>query len=520
MCPLYPLHVIFLYLCLILPLFLAVVQGSEELFGQWNLEFAPKSIEKLLQFNSTELEISCHQCRLSEDVHRVFPELELVVSSQDDFVASVSELAGDQELRPELREDAGGQREIVFNLAQFGLDNRTDWRVRVNLTANFLGFTAIRAQVREKAGGVPAALTRQAEMDLSVVRKKTLPSKLFGYSVALLISIAYINMGCAMDLGVVKESLKRPVGPAIGFLCQFMIMPLISFFLGYSFYDDIPMRLGLFVTGVSPGGGASNIWTLMFGGNLNLSVTMTAISTFAALFMMPLWLFTLGRVIFSDGNIVIPYSKICTYAICVVVPLGIGLLISKFLPRVSKFMVRVLKPMALFLILFILIFGVWANFYMFQLMTWKVWLTGMALPWLGFAFGCSIARLTRRPVEDVIAIAVETGVQNTGISIFILWFTFEHPLGDIAAVVPVAAATMTPFPLLAALILVKAKEWMGLKREDEPQCPFNLQTLEEEVAIGGHKDIFKGSESSQKLIRAYKDEDEVEEDPRIEAAKA
>lgn len=80
------------------------------------------------------------------------------------------------------------------------------------------------------------------------------------------------------------------------------------------------MRLGLFVTGVSPGGGASNIWTLMFGGNLDLSVTMTAVSTFAAFFMMPLWLFTLGTVIFSDSNhpIVIPYYKICTYAFCLV----------------------------------------------------------------------------------------------------------------------------------------------------------------------------------------------------------
>ena len=46
-------------------------------------------------------------------------------------------------------------------------------------------------------------------------------------------------------------------------------------------------RLGLFVTGCSPGGGASNIWTVMFGGNLDLSVTMTAISTFAAFLMMP-----------------------------------------------------------------------------------------------------------------------------------------------------------------------------------------------------------------------------------------
>ena len=98
-------------------------------------------------------------------------------------------------------------------------------------------------------------------MPISVVRKKTIQSKIFSYSVAIIISLAYINMGCALDLNVVKDVIKRPIGPAIGFLCQFVLMPLISFGLGFIFpASESAMRLGLFVTGVSPGGGASNIW--------------------------------------------------------------------------------------------------------------------------------------------------------------------------------------------------------------------------------------------------------------------
>ena len=177
-------------------------------------------------------------------------------------------------------------------------------------------------------------------------------------------------------------------------------------------------------------GGASNIWTVMFGGNLDLSVTMTAVSTFSAFVMMPFWIFTLGSTIFNDGNIVIPYKKICTYAGFLIVPLCIGLAIARWLPKVSNFLVRILKPMALFLILFIIIFGVWANLYIFKMMTWQVCLTGMGLPWLGFSFGFILAKLLRRPAEDVIAIAIETGIQNTGISIFILWGTLPQPLAD------------------------------------------------------------------------------------------
>ena len=40
-------------------------------------------------------------------------------------------------------------------------------------------------------------------------------------------------------------------------------------------------------------------------------------------------------------------------------------------------------------------------------------------------------RALNQPRNDIIAIAIETGIQNTGMSIFILWFTLDHPLGDI-----------------------------------------------------------------------------------------
>lgn len=42
------------------------------------------------------------------------------------------------------------------------------------------------------------------------------------------------------------------------------------------------MQLGLFFTGSSPAGGASNMWTVLLGGNLDLSITMSTTSTLAA----------------------------------------------------------------------------------------------------------------------------------------------------------------------------------------------------------------------------------------------
>jgi sodium/bile acid cotransporter 3/5 len=88
--------------------------------------------------------------------------------------------------------------------------------------------------------------------------------------------------------------------------------------------------------------------------------------------MMPLWIFTLGQVIFEQDRLGVPYSRIAMFAFGLVIPLSVGFLIQKYLPRVTKIMVRILKPFSALLILFIVIFGIVTNLYLFELFTWKV----------------------------------------------------------------------------------------------------------------------------------------------------
>ena len=94
-------------------------------------------------------------------------------------------------------------------------------------------------------------------------------------------------MGCELDPKVIRGYLRTPTAPLIGFLCLFVFMPLMV--LGLSKLTNIENEFGFGLLTIegSPGGGASNIWTVLFGGDLNLSMTMTFISSFAALFIMP-----------------------------------------------------------------------------------------------------------------------------------------------------------------------------------------------------------------------------------------
>lgn len=189
---------------------------------------------------------------------------------------------------------------------------------------------------------------------------------------------------------------------------------------------------------------------------MHLSITMTAISTFSMFGMMPLWLFTLGKTIFDKAKMEVPYMKITTFAIALIVPLGIGLLIQRYLPRVTRVLVKILKPCSTMLIVFIVVFAIYTNVYLFKLFSWEIILAGMGLPWCGYFFALILAHVLRQPSPDCLAIAIETGIQNTGIAIFLLQ-VLEQPMADLTIVIPVSVAIMTPFPLLALFIAQKIR---------------------------------------------------------------
>ena len=190
MCPLYPFHMILLYLCLLLPLFLAVVEGSEVLadFKAWNVTFSPHKVRRLEEFNTTEVQISCFNCHkppgLSDDYLR---DLKLTLRSENIDVVSLQH-----------QDYESATQEIVFDLSKHS--GVSKWSEVFNVTGNFLGFSKILAEIRHDK-----EILVKKSLPVSIVRRKTIQSQIFTFTVAILVSLAYINMGCALDLKVFPD---------------------------------------------------------------------------------------------------------------------------------------------------------------------------------------------------------------------------------------------------------------------------------------------------------------------------
>ncbi|XP_066258216.1 ileal sodium/bile acid cotransporter-like isoform X2 [Euwallacea similis] len=322
-----------------------------------------------------------------------------------------------------------------------------------NVTGNFLGRTVIACKE------TTSNRTIEGKLPIKCLRKKRTIDRIFSASTAVLVAIIYINFGCVVQWSKLKNLIRRPMGPTIGFFGQFLVMPLLSYAIGYALFPNDPaMRLGMFFTGVSPAGGASNIWTAILDGNIDLSILMTTISTLAAFGMMPFWLFTLGKTIFKDAQLEVPYFHISMYVFALIAPLTIGYLINRYLTRAGAFLGRILKGFSSLLITFIIIFAIVTNLYLFELFSWRIVVAGMGLPWVGYMLGYIIAKLGNQPDPDTLAIAIETGIQNTGIAIFLLRFALEPLHADLTTVIPVSVALMTPFPLTVIYLYKKFKQ--------------------------------------------------------------
>ncbi|CAG5120951.1 unnamed protein product [Candidula unifasciata] len=279
--------------------------------------------------------------------------------------------------------------------------------------------------------------------------------KVFRIVLYNVIIMATIGMGVKIDFVVIRKVLKNPVAPVIGLCCQYICMPVIAYGVARVVpQESAAVSLGIFTCGIVPGGGMSNMFTYLLGGDLSLSATMTTMSNIAALGLLPAWLFTLGNT-FQDetSKMHVPYVNILEALAISILPLFLGMLIKYKLPKLAVIISKVLKPVLIVVVTFSISLGIYTNFYIFKMIRPMTLLAGCLLPYIGYLIGGFVSFVCFRTWTDIKTIAIETGIQNTGIAFLILFLSLQPPDNQLAAVAPAASAIMTPQPLFIAVLL-------------------------------------------------------------------
>jgi len=153
----------------------------------------------------------------------------------------------------------------------------------------------------------------------------------FGFDLVVLIvpliQIIMFGMGTTLSVADFSRVARMPWPVFIGFVLQFSIMPLTALTLAKVFGFEPEVAAGVVLIGSVPGGVASNVMTYLAGGNVPLSVTMTACSTLASPVMTPFLMRTLaGR--FVDIEFVKMMFEIINM---IIVPIVAGLIANRIL---------------------------------------------------------------------------------------------------------------------------------------------------------------------------------------------
>ncbi|XP_042216405.1 ileal sodium/bile acid cotransporter-like isoform X3 [Homarus americanus] len=323
-------------------------------------------------------------------------------------------------------------------------------------------------------------------LQVVVDRSAKLLDSFFIMGVTLFLICNTVNMGCQLDLKLIWQVLRKPVGPVCGFLSQFAFMPgvgeapvtgcLHTTSLTISMFQDPLQRLGLFTLGCCPGGILSNFITLLFSGDLNLSVTMTFISTLSAMGMMPLWMYTLGTSLTSENNYMkVPFANLAISLVSLTVPTGIGMFIKYKRPRWAEISNRLIKPITVLILVLFGAIGAYSSYKAFLMMNGAMLLAGLIITVAGYAFGAIMSKLCCLKRDKIIAISIETAFQNAGVCFIVLKLSLPTPESDLAALPALAQIFLTAVPVMLSYGVYEiARHYCGCCPTHDTNQPTNL----------------------------------------------
>ncbi|RYG93058.1 bile acid:sodium symporter family protein [Loktanella sp. IMCC34160] len=252
--------------------------------------------------------------------------------------------------------------------------------------------------------------------------------------------LAIVMFSIALELKPVdfKRILQTPKALITGLVSQFLLLPALTLCLVMATAPRPSIALGMILVAACPGGNISNFITHRAGGNAALSVSMTAFSTVSAIVMTPLniafWgsLYAPTRAILRETSID-PMSVAITVGLMLVLPLCVGMAVNVRRPDLSARLRRPMQYVSMGIFIAFVALSLAANWALFLQYAGVVAALVLVHNGLALATGYTAATVAGLSAFDRRAITIETGIQNSGLGL-ILIFGFFGGLGGMAVV--------------------------------------------------------------------------------------
>ena len=228
-----------------------------------------------------------------------------------------------------------------------------------------------------------------------------------------MLGIIMFGMGMTMTVDDFKGVLHSPKAVVMGVVAQFMLMPGLAYLLCQLFQLPPEIAIGVILVGCCPGGTASNVITYMAKGNTALSVACTSVSTILAPILTPAVFYLLA----SQWIEINAMSMLGSILQVVLFPIILGLIVRSVLKQKVETYIQVM-PLISVLAIVAIVAAIIAGSKTQILESGLLILAVVALHnGLGYLLGFGASRLFKLPYADSKAIAIEVGMQNSGLGV-------------------------------------------------------------------------------------------------------
>lgn len=267
--------------------------------------------------------------------------------------------------------------------------------------------------------------------------------------------LAFIMFGVALH--ITPDDFRRiasyPRAFITGLVSQWILLPLMTVLLIRIWGPPPSVALGLVLVAACPGGNISNYVTHLGKGNVALSVTLTSTVTIMSLLMTPLCFFACASLVPSTRHLLKtieldPFTLLQILAWILVLPLVAGMMFRRHWPALTRRIARPMSMASLVIFAAFIFFAVRANWQ--NLIDHGDRVLGLVIVHnlLAMAMGFGWARWRKLSVSDSRAVCFETGIQNAGLGLVLIFNFFGH-LGGMILV----TAAWAVWDLISAFLL-------------------------------------------------------------------
>ena len=273
-----------------------------------------------------------------------------------------------------------------------------------------------------------------------------------------ILTVLMFDLGLTLKLKDFYMVVTRPKAFFVALTGQIVLLPLIALGLGWAFQLTPVFFIGLMLIACSPGGSSSNIFSKLAGGDVALSVTLTAMSSLLTLITLPILMGWVTAAAGAEVGITLPVGNLLKQnLLLMLLPVVIGLVINHFWSKAAAAIDKVLSKAA-FPALMLLVTIFFAQHYrtIFAHIG-RLGLCVTALILLAIGCASALSRLFRISGRERRTVNIEVGMQNAAQAIALATSPFVFANQEMA-IPAILYSLMMNVVLLTYVAILKRKK--------------------------------------------------------------